>query len=388
MAFSTVSFYGLGMSERKTVKTWTKTNIGNLVKHRGGGYYARLFSGGKERWKSLRTKVLEVAKSRLREEQRELGKQETVAKPARSGRMTMGMAIEQLNGEIKAHLPMRRKGRKTTITQSSAHYRAETVEMLRRSWAETSGSELDPIEVRKVTGGEIRRWADALRAKMSATRFNNTLGTFRRLFDVAIAAGELHRNPAVDIGRSYKEPRTTYTPTREEFIKLVAAIRNSPSRLADDIADYVEFLGYTGARKEEAASVLWGDVDTGRETVTFRKTKNGLPRTNELIAEAGELLNRMKAKRDSVANDERVFRVSEAYGALRSAAATIGIPRISHHDLRDLFATTAIESGVDIPTVADWLGHRDGGALLLERYRKHRDEHAKQAAKKVCFATV
>lgn len=381
-----VSFCGLGMSERKTVKTWTKTNIGNLVKHRSGGYYARLFAGGKERWKSLRTKVLEVAKFRLREEQRELGKLENVAKPAKSGRMTM--AIEQLNGEIKAHLPMRPKGRKTAITESSAHYRAETVEMLRRSCAETNGSELDPIEVRKVTGGEIRRWADARRAKMSATRFNNTLGTFRQLFDVAIAAGELHRNPAVDIGRSYKEPRTTYTPTREEFIKLVAAIRNSPSRLGDDIADYVEFLGYTGARKDEAANVLWGDVDSGRDTVTFRKTKNGLPRTNELIAEAGELLKRMKAKRDSVTNPERVFRVSEAYGALRSAASMIGIPRISHHDLRDLFATTAIESGVDIPTVADWLGHRDGGAFLLERYRKHRDEHAKQAAKKVSFATV
>lgn len=86
--------------------------------------------------------------------------------------------------------------------------------------------------------------------------------------------------------------------------------------------------------------------------------------------------------------EDRIFRVGEACGALRSAAANIGIPRISHHDLRDLFATTAIESGVDIPTAADWLGHQDGGALLLERYRKHRDEHAKQVAKRISFGGV
>ena len=381
-------FYGHRMGERKSIKTWSKTSVQNLVRHWRGGYYARLYVGGKERWKSLRTKALEVAKSRLREEQRNLGALEPVAKHSKAGRMTVGMAIEHLLEESEAHLPMRRKGRKTTITESTAHYRAQTVETLRKSWVETIRSELDPIEVRKVSAGEVRRWADVLRAKMSATRFNNTLGTFRRVFDIAIGAGELHRNPVQDIGRSYKEPKTTYTPTREEFTKLIAAIRNSPSRLSHDIADFVEFLAYTGARKNEAANVLWGDIDLARERLIFRKTKNGLVRTIELIPDAVELIEKINSRRGDAPSDDRVFRVSEAYGALRAAATAIGIPRISHHDMRDLFATTAIESGVDIPTVADWLGHQDGGALLLETYRKHRDEHAKQAAKRVSFSTV
>jgi hypothetical protein len=30
-----------------------------------------------------------------------------------------------------------------------------------------------------------------------------------------------------------------------------------------------------------------------------------------------------------------------------------------------LFATRCIESGVDIPTVSRWLGHKDGGALAM-----------------------
>lgn len=38
--------------------------------------------------------------------------------------------------------------------------------------------------------------------------------------------------------------------------------------------------------------------------------------------------------------------------------------RITHHDLRHLSATTCIESGVDVPTVARWLGHRDGKSFM------------------------
>jgi len=58
-----------------------------------------------------------------------------------------------------------------------------------------------------------------------------------------------------------------------------------------------------------------------------------------------------------------VLAITEAQKALDRWCPEIGIKRITHHDLRHLFATTAIESGVDIPTVAKWLGHKDGGAL-------------------------
>lgn len=373
------------MSERKTAKTWAKTSVQNLVKHHGGGYYARLFIGGKERWRSMRTKVLEVAKARLREEQRQTNQFVQVAKPAKSGRMTMAMALETLLNDVEARVPMRRRGRKSEITESTADYRKETIESLKSTWEETNSSEFDLLEVRKISAGDVWRWADRQRKRLSATRFNNTLGTLRRLFELAIQAGELHRNPTAEIARSYKQPKKTYTPTRQEFVRLIEAIRQSSSRMAGDAADYVEFLAYTGARKEEAAQVTWGDVDFARERVTFRKTKNGLIRTIEMIPLACALLERIRERRENQLSDERVFQVTQAYGSLRTAAAVIGIPRISHHDLRDLFATTAIESGVDIPTVADWLGHQDGGALLLERYRKRRDEHAKQAAKRVSF---
>ena len=38
------------------------------------------------------------------------------------------------------------------------------------------------------------------------------------------------------------------------------------------------------------------------------------------------------------------------------------------HDLRHIFATRCIESSVDLPTLANWLGHKDGGVLAAQVY--------------------
>jgi integrase len=44
-----------------------------------------------------------------------------------------------------------------------------------------------------------------------------------------------------------------------------------------------------------------------------------------------------------------------------------GVPAIHPSRLPAFFATTCIESGVDIPTVSRRLGHKDGGALAMKR---------------------
>jgi integrase len=72
--------------------------------------------------------------------------------------------------------------------------------------------------------------------------------------------------------------------------------------------------------------------------------------------------------RDRFKPAPKVFRVRECQKALDRACEKVGTERITHHDLRHLFATRCIPSGVDIPTVSRWLGHKDGGALVLKTY--------------------
>ena len=83
--------------------------------------------------------------------------------------------------------------------------------------------------------------------------------------------------------------------------------------------------------------------------------------------------------------DSRVLVVTSASKAMKRAASILSIPPITHHDLRHLFATTCIESGVDIPALSKWLGHKDGGALAMKTYGHLRDQHSKEMAKQVVF---
>ncbi|MGH7994780.1 MAG: tyrosine-type recombinase/integrase, partial [Opitutaceae bacterium] len=82
----------------------------------------------------------------------------------------------------------------------------------------------------------------------------------------------------------------------------------------------------------------------------------------------------------------RVVGATEAIRSLTRACQKVGVGILTHHDLRDAFATTAIEGGVDVPTVAAWLGHADGGALLMRVYAHHRRAHSLAQAAKVSFA--
>jgi integrase len=120
-----------------------------------------------------------------------------------------------------------------------------------------------------------------------------------------------------------------------------------------------------------------GDFVTG--------TKNGEIRHVPMIPELEKFLKNLRASRLEDSSEIPVLTVKECQKSMTRAAKILGIARITHHDLRHLFATTAIESGSDIPKVARLLGHKDGGALAMRVYGHLRQEHAKAAVQKIRF---
>lgn len=109
-----------------------------------------------------------------------------------------------------------------------------------------------------------------------------------------------------------------------------------------------------------------------------------------MIPEMETLLQSLKAEISTALTtpDDRepVMAVHECQKAMDRAAEKVGMARITHHDLRHLFATRCIESGVDVPTVSRWLGHKDGGALAMKVYGHLRDHHSQAMAGKVSFS--
>jgi integrase len=97
------------------------------------------------------------------------------------------------------------------------------------------------------------------------------------------------------------------------------------------------------------------------------------------------MLETMRKERADEPPETSVMRVRECQKAMDRAAKKLGMSRITHHDLRHLFATRCIESGVDIPTVSRWLGHKDGGALAMRVYGHLREQHSVDMAQRVKF---
>ena len=153
----------------------------------------------------------------------------------------------------------------------------------------------------------------------------------------------------------------------------------------------MEFLAYSGCRKGEAARVNGRDCDFEKGEVTVlgdpaTGTKNWGIRRVPMIPDMRRLLERLKKERGEVQFlSNPIMLVHECQGAIDTACKKLGIARFTHHDLRHLFATRCIESGVDIPTVSRWLGHKDGGALAMKVYGHLRDSHSTAMAQKVRF---
>jgi integrase len=180
-------------------------------------------------------------------------------------------------------------------------------------------------------------------------------------------------------------------PSRTQFVEFVKLIETSGAVQAKDCADLVRFLAFSGCRLSEAANVRWNDVDWDKQELVVRGdpvtgTKNWEIRRVPMIPELIALLQGLRGKRQEEPPEIPVLRVRECQRSMNRAAEILQMPRITHHDLRHLFATTAIESGIDIPTVSRLLGHKDGGVLAMRTYGHLRQEHAKAAVQKIKFA--
>lgn len=379
-------------TEQQNDSLWQSSSVPNLIRYKPTGvYFARVRIGGKLIRKSLKTNLLSVARPRLNELIRE-----ERAKIESGHRMAFGkMMFEEL-----AELYLAKLDGNMELKPRTRAYRRECLQALRKTWAS-----IDAMPVRKFTRAAVEDWAMRLRKDgtqfkpngsqtvhqgISPSRFNNTVGTLRMILDTAVEMGILYANPTQRIKRAKDRKKEVMLPSVEQFIEFVGIIDKSGAGQAHDCANMTKFLAFSGCRLSEALNSQWSDIDFENEMFTIRGdpitgTKNWeirtIPMNDELIA----LLKKMREQRHNEPLSTPILRVRECQKSMNRAAKILNITRITHHDLRKLFATRAIESGVDVPTVSRWLGHKDGGALLMRTYGHLREKHSKEQIKKVNF---
>jgi integrase len=234
--------------------------------------------------------------------------------------------------------------------------------------------------------GFIAPGAKAKRRGMSASAFNKCVDALRGIFALAVKAGVIGDNPGAAVSKVRDRRPPVELPSSGQFEVMVAAIAAGKSRWAADCADMVRLLAYSGARLREATGLQWGHVDTASQRLRIPGTKSvSSYRVIPIFPPLARLFGEMRARRGEEGKEAPVAKVHECRESLRSACRAVGVPAMTHHDLRHLFATRCIESGVDLPTVSRWLGHSDGGALAMKTYGHLRDEHSTAQAAKVRF---
>jgi integrase len=377
--------------------SWVKTRTQHVYRHsKSGRYYVRAYRQGREIWKALGTTSYGVAKGSAREKLKEIQKNRTLTDALLSGKPTVGQVAELYRENVRTDV---------TTKQSTKDYHLQTVETLFRSWPG-----LESTRLSAVTEAQCRQWAttylqskrasghgwkEQAKKTISASRFNNTVDTLRKIFEIGIRNGIILSNPAKTIGKVSPKQKSMRIPTRERFAALVKEIRNARGAVSQCSADLVEFLAFSGCRIDESRWVQWSDVDRARKRIFISGheqtgTKSGDGRWIPIVPSLERLLDDLQknpryprsAKRKE---GDYVLAVRECQKAIDRACERLSIPRFSHHDLRHLFATACIESGIDIPTLSRWLGHQDGGALAMRTYGHLRDEHSRAMAERVSF---
>jgi integrase len=360
------------MIQTQTDQKWQKTPYANLIRYvPSGTYFGRIRVKGKLFRRSLKTTKITVAKLRLGDMEKAERQRAESQTAVGGGRMTFGDTLAVFRKRLQGD---------ASLKPRSKVYREERISALLKSWPK-----LEKTEVGRITKADCLNWAADYQSRLSATNFNNTVGSLKLVLDIAVEAGARYDNPAKYIKRARVLVKELILPNQQNFEKVLAAIKHR------SVADLVRFQAYSGMRISEAAKVTWNDVDFSAEQIVVRGdettgTKNWEIRRAPMIPEMRALLERLRSEQPDAKGTDSVMTAKEFRGSVKTACRKLGVPYFNHHAMRHLFITRCMELNINVRLIADWVGHKDGGALILKRYSHVRPAHSMEMAKKVSFA--
>lgn len=228
----------------------------------------------------------------------------------------------------------------------------------------------------------MEEWWSRTAGHYAPARANQLFMVMRRAVEIARNGGALERDPMANLKRMDIPPTELVLVTVEKFQVIVAAVRARSS----EAADWVEFMTYSGMRPGEVEALLWQHIDEAAGIIRVHGgedgPKNRRKRPVPIVPAMAGLLERM---RDGQSRVGKVFGINRPKGTFKKCCAALGVPEMRIYDLRHMFATICAQSGIDVPTFAKWLGHRDGGKLALRTYVHPGEDHSRQSALKVRF---
>jgi integrase len=248
-----------------------------------------------------------------------------------------------------------------------------------------------------------------LKDEVSPRTINLDIIAFRVVLKRALEDGLIQRLPTEGLRPLKTTTRKRPLFTADDLRKLCKAAsetkqdkKDKPvpvTENAEQFTDYIKFLAYCGARRNEALAMRWPDVDFKQGQLTIGAegdTKNRTARVVDFNPKLKAHLLDMKKRRapdsqwlfPSPQRGDKDIPAKTFRESLNLARVQAKMAQFNFHDCRHHFISMCVMSGVDFMTIAAWVGHRDGGVLIGKVYGHLANEHRKAMAERVNFGPV
>ena len=214
---------------------------------------------------------------------------------------------------------------------------------------------------------------------------NLHLTPLRSIFKYAVNNGYATNNPAKDVDDLAQTIKDHPIPPEEKMEKLLAEA--AKTKAGFQLVVWVQLRGATAVRPTESFHLEWQDVDLPNDRI-FVRSKAGSPlkggkfRVVEIHPSLKPILVEWRKvwqermKKIGTPHDWVFFNPfhpeRQAKGftkGFRNARRKAGIPNFRSYDLRHLFVSKAIMSGVDTFTISKWTGHQS--TRMIEQVYGH-----------------
>jgi integrase len=204
---------------------------------------------------------------------------------------------------------------------------------------------------------DLREWFEAQEWKPAT--FNRCRTVLGSIFKLAIENKKAESNPARLLKRRREPDGRIRFLTSEEESRLRKVLL---AKYAQHLPEFEIGLNTGMRRKEQYVRIDWPCVDFLRSDLFVPESKNGKSRHINLNAEALAAFRVLYARTQG----EGPIFASERGGAplqgarhwFEDALVEAKVEKFSWHCLRHTFASRLVMAGVDLPTVADLMGHK------------------------------
>ena len=307
---------------------------------------------------------------------------------AREGALPKGGVKPTLAAYVRDYLDYHEKNQHGRKASTVARERTSLEQWIRR---------LGHVRIDKLTKPMIVAYIkDRIRDGVSPRTANLDVIVLRNVLKSALDEGLISTLPTVGIRplKAVAKKRPMLTPANFEVLCEAAITCSKNGR---QLVDYLRFLAFSGARCNEALRIKWEDVEFEGKLLCIGadgSSKNSKPRHVDFNPDLDRLLHQMF---DNRAPDTEWLFPSPQRGAkdipakslresFKLARKETGLTWVGFHDLRHYFASRAVMAGIDFKTIAEWLGHQDGGVLLCKIYSHLLPGHKREMAARLVFS--